>query len=87
MSVCPLLGCLPTASWPKIIVSVDPVSTDKPFSTTHTPPLPNGSAVVLDRSRLCVEELISQCVQLRSSALLKDLCSMLRGTIWEGRGE
>lgn len=75
------------ASWPKIVITVDPSSVNRPFTTSHTPPMPANKWVGLDRSRLSLEELISTCVKIRSSAVLYELQAVLRGTVWEERGK
>ena len=76
-------------SWPKVVITVDPLSPDKPFSTSHYPPLPGGDGhcVTLDRERLSLENLLATCVRIRSLAMLRDLYDLLRGSVWEGRSE
>lgn len=73
-------------SWPKVVITMDSASSERPFTTSHYPPLPNGQCVAMDRTKLSLEVLVSSCVHIRSSALLHELHAVLHGTVWEGRG-
>ena len=74
------------ASWPKLIISVDPQRSEKPFLTTHDPPLPEGSEVTLSASNLSLEGLLKRCVLERSRTHLRELKAVLNGTGWHKHG-
>ena len=76
-----------TASWPKLIISVDPQRNEKPFLTTHHPPLPAGSEINLSASNLSLEELVKKCVLERSHTHLRELKNVLNGTGWHKHGK
>ena len=77
---------LSASSWPKVVVNVDPSNVDRPFFTTHTPPLPSLEGVCVCQGRLSVEELLGKCISARSRALLEEVQAGLRGTAWEQLG-
>ena len=74
------------SSWPKLIISVDPLQSERPFLTIHNPPLPEGSKVTLSASNLSLELLLKQCVLIRSRAYLREMKTTLNGTGWHKHG-
>ena len=74
------------ASWPKLIISIDPLQSEKPFLITHNPPLPEGAKVNLSASELSLELLLKQCVLERSHTHLRGLKAVLNGTGWHKHG-
>ena len=75
------------AAWPKVAVAVNPSHQDRPFSISHDPPLPGSQEVAMVSERLSVEDLLAECVAVRSRASLKEMRESLRGTPWEGQGK
>lgn len=69
-----------------MLISVDP-SSSHPITTIHTPPLPEGSrAVEAGVDKVCLEEVIAECVRTRATAKLEKLGASLKATQWEQRG-
>lgn len=65
---------------------MDP-SSSHPITTTHTPALPEGSRPVeAGVGKVCLEEVIAECVRARATAKLEKLSDSLKGTQWEQRG-
>ena len=81
-----LVSVITGALWPRMLVCVDP-SSSHPITTTHSPPLPEGSrAVEAGVDKVCLEEVIAECVRTRATAKLETLSASLKGTQWEQRG-
>lgn len=73
---------------PKLFISINPHVFDKPFTTTHTPPLPSSGDATLSvhPHHLSFQELLVQCVRVRSLALLKEYLEVLSHTPWHQHG-
>ena len=72
---------------PKLTMSVDPHSSSHPFVTTHEPPLPHGVSLSIHPHNLSLQELLVQCVRVRSLTLLKEFAEIFKGTSWEQYGK
>ena len=91
---CDLFSCIhlitgystPSGSSPKVTISVDSAKEGNPFTTSHTPPLPQGSKVAVSAGNLSLESLLEGYVSVRSHAVLSRLKDTLRGTTWEKHG-
>ena len=71
---------------PNILVAVDPSSPSHPVITTHTPPLTGEHGASVEVGRVCLEEVIGECVRVRATDKLKKLRASLKSTVWEERG-
>lgn len=65
---------------------MDPFNAEKPFVVSHAPLLPALEAVGVNRGKMSVEELLDQCVAVRSRGLLQEMVEGLKGSPWEGQG-
>jgi len=74
-------------AWPKVAVAVNPFHPDRPFSISHDPPLPGSQEVTMVCERLSMEDLLADCIAVRSHAVLKEMRESLRSTPWEGHGK
>ena len=77
---------IPTGSSPKVTISVDPAKDGNPFTTTHTPPLHQGSKVTVSAGNLSLESLLDDCISVRSHTVLSGLKDTLGDTSWEKHG-
>jgi hypothetical protein len=66
---------------PKITFSIQPSSYDKSLLTIHSPPL--DCDVSLQTSKLSVQDLLVECIRIRSISILKNLKKSLIGSAWE----
>lgn len=74
------------APWPRITLSIRPYSNDKPLLTTHHPPLPLNAELSLQPNNLSLQDLLVQCIRVRSLAFLKELQEAFVNTSWENHG-
>jgi len=74
-------------SWPKILITIDPLQDKQPYSTHHSPPLPEGCEVSISAGNLSLEALLKECVRVRSRALLQEVKEVLKDSPWDGRGK
>lgn len=70
-----------TAPWPRITLSINPHSHDRPLVTTHVPPLDND--ISLQPEKLSVQDLLVHCIRVRSITILKELRQVFIGSPWE----
>ena len=76
-----------SAAWPKVAVAVNPFHPDRPFSISHDPPLPGSQEVTMVCERLSMEDLLADCIAVRSHAVLMEMKESLRSPPWEGHGK
>ena len=65
---------------------MDPLNAEKPFVVSHAPLLPALEGVGINRGNMSVEELLDQCVAVRSRSLLQEMVEGLKNSPWEGQG-
>lgn len=88
----PLLSSPPPPSplylsgpWPRIVISVNPHSHSRQLVTTHSPPL--EAELSLHPNKLSFQDMLVQCIRLRSMSILGQLQKVFSGTPWEDKGQ
>lgn len=70
--------------WPRIVISVNPHSHSRQLVTTHSPPL--EAELSLHPNKLSFQDMLVQCIRLRSMSILGQLQKVFSGTPWEDKG-
>ena len=74
----------PSGPWPRIVISVNPHSHSRQLVTTHSPPL--EAELSLHPNKLSFQDMLVQCIRLRSISILGQLQKVFSGTPWEDKG-
>ena len=71
---------------PQLTISVDTSSKSHCVITTHSPHLTGDHHANVEVGKVCLEEIISECVRVRAIVKLKQIKNSLKSTVWEDRG-